>query len=66
MGKLEDLDFKKNSLRKINNYLQNIDYKRIKENLLLKTLMAIMQFVQAYIRIYQLKLKVMLDIIVEE
>ena len=36
MGKLEDLDFKKNSLRKINNYLQNIDYKKNQERNLIK------------------------------
>ena len=30
MGKIEDLDFKKNSLRKINSFLQNIDYKNNK------------------------------------
>ena len=28
MGKLENLDFKKNSLRNINNFLQNIDFKK--------------------------------------
>ena len=36
MGKLEDLDFKKNSLRNINNYLQNIDYKKNQREFVIK------------------------------
>ena len=36
MGKLEDLDFKKNNLRKINNFLQNISYKNNKRNFVIK------------------------------
>tara|TARA_X000000368_G_C22971386_1_gene685631 strand:+ start:39 stop:734 length:696 start_codon:yes stop_codon:yes gene_type:complete len=36
MGKLVDLDFKKNSLRKINNFLQNISYKNNKRNYVIK------------------------------
>ena len=36
MGKIEDLDFKKNSLRKINNFLQNINYKNNKRDFILK------------------------------
>ena len=36
MGKLEDLDFKKNSLRNINNYLQNIDYKKNQREFLIQ------------------------------
>ena len=36
MGKIEDLDFKKNSLRKINNFLQNVNYKNNKRDFTLK------------------------------
>ena len=36
MGKIEDLDFKKNSLRKINSFLQNIDYKNNKREFTIK------------------------------
>ena len=36
MGKLDDLDFKKNSLRKINSYLQNISYKKNKRDFIIK------------------------------
>ena len=36
MGKLEDLDFKKNNLRKINNFLQNISYKNNRRNFIIK------------------------------
>ena len=36
MGKIEDLDFKKNSLRKINNFLQNLSYKNNKRDYVIK------------------------------
>ena len=36
MGKITDLDFKKNSLRKINNFLQNISYKNNKRDYVIK------------------------------
>ena len=36
MGKIENLDFKKNSLRKINSFLQNIDFKSNKRDFTLK------------------------------
>ena len=36
MGKIENLDFKKNTLRKINNYLQNISYKNNKREFTVK------------------------------
>ena len=36
MGKIIDLDFKKNSLRKINNYLQNINNKNNKRDFTIK------------------------------
>ena len=36
MGKIENLDFKKNSLRKINSFLQNIDYKNNKREFAIK------------------------------
>ena len=36
MGKIEDLDFKKNSLRKINNFLQNISFKNTKRDYVIK------------------------------
>ena len=36
MGKIEDLDFKKNSLRKINNFLQNISFKNNKRDYVIK------------------------------
>ena len=36
MGKLVDLNFKKISLREINNYLQNINYKNNKRNFVIK------------------------------
>ena len=36
MGKIIDLDFKKNSLRKINNYLQNINHKNNKRDFTIK------------------------------
>ena len=36
MGKIENLDFKKNNLRKINNYLQNISYKNNKREFTVK------------------------------
>ena len=36
MGKIENLDFKKNDLRKINNFLQNINYKNNKKNFVIK------------------------------
>jgi glutamate synthase domain-containing protein 3 len=36
MGKIEDLDFKKNSLRKINSFLQNIDFKSNKRDFIIK------------------------------
>ena len=36
MGKLENLDFKKNNLRKINSYLQNIDYKKNQREFIIK------------------------------
>ena len=36
MGKIEDLDFKNNSLRKINNFLQNISYKNNKRDYVIK------------------------------
>lgn len=36
MGKIENLDFKKNSLRKINSFLQNIDFKNNKRDFTIK------------------------------
>ena len=36
MGKITELDFKKNSLRKINSFLQNISYKNNKRDYLIK------------------------------
>ena len=36
MGKIDNLDFKKNNLRKINNFLQNIDYKKNKRDFIVK------------------------------
>ncbi len=36
MGKIENLDFKKNNLRKINSFLQNIDYKINKREFIVK------------------------------
>ena len=36
MGKIIELNFKKNSLRKINNFLQNLDYKTNKRNYTIK------------------------------
>ena len=36
MGKIENLDFKKNSLRKINSFLQNISYKNNKREFTVK------------------------------
>ena len=36
MGKIENLDFKKNNLRKINSFLQNIDYKNNKRDFVIK------------------------------
>ena len=36
MGKIEDLDFKKSNLRKINNFLQNINYKNNKRDFNIK------------------------------
>ena len=36
MGKIESLDFKKNNLRSINNFLQNIDYKKNKRDFIIK------------------------------
>ena len=36
MGKIENLDFKKNTLRKIKNYLQNISYKNNKREFTVK------------------------------
>tara|TARA_Y100001970_G_scaffold238913_1_gene300457 strand:- start:2228 stop:2923 length:696 start_codon:yes stop_codon:yes gene_type:complete len=36
MGKIEDLDFKKSTLRKINNFLQNINYKNNKRDFNIK------------------------------
>ena len=36
MGKITELDFKKNSLRKINSFLQNISYKNNKKDYLIK------------------------------
>ncbi|MDC0161609.1 protein glxC [bacterium] len=36
MGKIENLDFKKNNLRKINSFLQNIDHKINKRDFIIK------------------------------
>ena len=36
MGKIENLDFKKNNLRKINSFLQNINHKNNKRNFVIK------------------------------
>ncbi len=36
MGKIDNLDFKKNNLRSINNFLQNIDYKKNKRDFIIK------------------------------
>ena len=36
MGKIDNLDFKKNNLRSINNFLQNIDYKNNKRDFVIK------------------------------
>ena len=36
MGKIDNLDLKKNNLRSINNFLQNIDYKKNKRDFIVK------------------------------
>ena len=36
MGKINNLDFKKNNLRSINNFLQNVDYKMNKRDFIVK------------------------------